>query len=141
MYLYILYYDNNSRLALTIFLDDVLRRKVKLFGRDTLAKVVVKQEEQLKILQEAHNSNISAHSAETKTYNKIREYFYWPNLQDDVRKWVFPLVFIPSFFPYVFLFYVHWQTNATHLHAPRFLSAKLVKDRAASKVCQKSYNQ
>ena len=71
---------------------------MKLFGRDTLAKVVVKQDEQIKILQEAHNSNISAHSAETKTYNKIREYFYWPNLVDDVKEWVYSLVFIPFIF-------------------------------------------
>ena len=71
---------------------------MKLFGRDTLAKVVVKQDEQIKILQEAHNSNISAHSAETKTYHKIREYFYWPNLVDDVKEWVYSLVFIPFIF-------------------------------------------
>ena len=71
---------------------------MKLFGRDVLAKVVVQQDEQTKILQEAHNSNISAHSTETKTYNKIREYFYWPNLVDDVKEWVYSLVFISFIF-------------------------------------------
>ena len=71
---------------------------MKLFGRDVLAKVVVQQDEQTKILQEAHNSNISAHSTETKTYNKIREYFYWPNLVDDVREWVYSLALIPFIF-------------------------------------------
>ena len=60
--------------------------------------VVVKQDEQTKILQETHNSNISAHSTETKTYNKIREYFYWPNLVDNVKEWVYSLVFIPFIF-------------------------------------------
>ena len=81
-----------------MFFRYVFRRKVKLFGRDALVKVVVKQDEQTKILQEAHNSNIYAHSAETKTYNKIREYFYWPNLVDDVKEWVYSLVLIPFIF-------------------------------------------
>ena len=48
-------------------------------------------------MQEAHKSNISAHSSETKTYNKIREYFYWRNLEDDAKEWVYSLVFIPFF--------------------------------------------
>ena len=71
---------------------------MKLFGKDALAKVVVKQDEQIKILQEVHNCNISAHSAETKTYNKIREYFYCPNLVDDVKELIYSFVFIPLIF-------------------------------------------
>ena len=62
--------------------------KVKLLGRNVLAKVVTDKDEQIKILKDGHSSNISAHSAQNKTYDKIREYFYWPNLSNDVPEWV-----------------------------------------------------
>ena len=62
--------------------------KVKLLGRNVLAKVVIDKDEQIKILKDGHSSNISAHSAQNKTYDKIREHFYWPNLSNDVREWV-----------------------------------------------------
>ena len=44
--------------------------------------------EQMKILKDGHSSDISAHSAQNKTYDKIREHFYWPNRSNDIREWM-----------------------------------------------------
>ena len=52
------------------------------------------EEHQLRILHENHGSTIDSHSLENKTYNKIREHFYWPNLRSDVKELVLFLSFL-----------------------------------------------
>lgn len=40
------------------------------------------------ILHKAHDSRLSAHSGINKTVEKLRRYYYWPNLINDVRKYI-----------------------------------------------------
>ena len=68
------------------FVDDCLRRNVVLFGKKVTPKVVSNRDHQLRILHENHGSTIGGHSAENKTYNKIRVHFYWPNLRSDIKE-------------------------------------------------------
>ncbi|CAK9816540.1 Retrovirus-related Pol polyprotein from transposon 17.6 [Anthophora quadrimaculata] len=41
-----------------------------------------------KIIAELHNSLIGGHKGVTKTYRRIRERFYWPNLRNDVQNFI-----------------------------------------------------
>ena len=65
-------------------------------GQTVYAKVITDKEEKKRILEEGHNSNMAAHSAQSKMLDKLRELFYWPNLSNDVREWVRSFYFFVS---------------------------------------------
>ena len=61
---------------------------VKLDGKSFHVKIVMEWIRQQEIFKEAHGSAMGAHSGEVKTYEKIRERFYWPNMSKDIKQWV-----------------------------------------------------
>ena len=40
------------------------------------------------IIEEAHSSKIGGHKGVTKTYNRIRQNFYWNNIKTDIRNYI-----------------------------------------------------
>ena len=69
-------------------LENELRRVVRLYGTTFHAKIEMEPSRQSEIFQEADNSTIGAHPGQTKTYEKIRERYFWPNMADQIREWV-----------------------------------------------------
>lgn len=43
---------------------------------------------QKNIIEEAHSSKIGGHKGITKTYNRIRQNFYWNNIKSDIRNFI-----------------------------------------------------
>lgn len=56
-------------------------------GREHLAEVISK-ERRSEVFYEMHGSVIGGHPGETKTLHKIRQFYFWPGLADDVRNMV-----------------------------------------------------
>ena len=41
-----------------------------------------------RIIRQYHNAPISGHYGQKRTKNKLHHYYYWPNLQNDVRDYI-----------------------------------------------------
>lgn len=54
----------------------------------TTYQIVVPLSQRRYILQQMHDAKTSAHLGMTKTLNKIRQNYYWPGLQSDVRSYI-----------------------------------------------------
>lgn len=46
------------------------------------------EKDRFKIITEFHSSVVGGHKGSTKTYERIREHFYWPNMRQQVRDYV-----------------------------------------------------
>ena len=68
------------------FADNCLQQNVVLFGSKVTAKVISNRDRQPKILHKNNISTIGGHMVENKTYNKVKEHFYLPDLQSDVKE-------------------------------------------------------
>lgn len=53
-----------------------------------LAKVVLSPEEAHNIFMEFHTGPLGGHCGVEKTHNAIILRFYWPGMEQDIRKWV-----------------------------------------------------
>ncbi len=53
-----------------------------------LAKVVLSPEEAHNILMEFHAGPLGGHCGVEKPHNAIILRFYWPGMEQDIRKWV-----------------------------------------------------
>ena len=40
------------------------------------------------LIEEAHSSAIGGHKGVTKTYNRIRQRYYWENIKLDIQKYI-----------------------------------------------------
>jgi Integrase zinc binding domain/Integrase core domain len=57
-------------------------------GQDTREQIVLPSSRVRAVLREAHDGTSGAHLGVTKTLYKVRERFYWPNMQRDVQQWI-----------------------------------------------------
>lgn len=57
-------------------------------SNNTTYQIVMPLSQRRVILQHIHDSNTSGHIGVTETLNKIRQAYYWPGLQSDVRSYV-----------------------------------------------------
>ncbi|CAB0034776.1 unnamed protein product [Trichogramma brassicae] len=46
------------------------------------------EEDRPNIIREAHDSAVAGHKGMIKTYHQIRERYYWPNMMDEIRRYV-----------------------------------------------------
>jgi len=53
-----------------------------------LAKVVVSAKEANDVFEEFHDSHIGGHFGREKTHQAIILRYYWPGMEEDIRKWV-----------------------------------------------------
>ncbi|KAJ8004700.1 hypothetical protein DPEC_G00139030 [Dallia pectoralis] len=53
-----------------------------------LAKVVLTAEEANSIFEEFHCSQLGGHCGSEKTHSAIISRYYWPRMEEDIRKWV-----------------------------------------------------
>lgn len=75
-----------SRLVLK---DELLCRMWEVEeSNNTTYQIVMPLSQRRFILQQMHDSKTSGHLGVTKTLNKIRQAYYWPGLQSDVRSYV-----------------------------------------------------
>ncbi|XP_078150324.1 uncharacterized protein LOC144545636 [Carex rostrata] len=53
-------------------------------------RICIPEDAELKtlVLSEAHDSGYTIHPGEVKMYQNLRRYFWWPNMKNDVRKYV-----------------------------------------------------
>jgi transposase InsO family protein len=69
--------------------DGVLCRAWELEDSNNVAyQVVMPLSERRFLLEQAHDAKTGGHLGVTKTLNKIRQNYYWPGLQSDVRSYV-----------------------------------------------------
>ncbi|VDI75256.1 Hypothetical predicted protein [Mytilus galloprovincialis] len=69
--------------------DDVLYRKWFRLETDKISRLVIAPKElKQKILTLAHDDVSGGHLGITKTVQKVRQRFYWVNLQSDVTDWI-----------------------------------------------------
>ncbi|KAK3083081.1 hypothetical protein FSP39_013432 [Pinctada imbricata] len=76
-----------SQRALLVIYDDMLYRRWTDNKGSTL-QAIVPFKERLHILQFSHDHKTSGHLGVTKTLSKIRQSYYWPGLQRDVRHYI-----------------------------------------------------
>ena len=50
--------------------------------------IIPPKEDRIKIFEENHDGVTGGHSGETKTYERVRENFYWPGMREEIRKYV-----------------------------------------------------
>lgn len=59
---------------------------IKIFHND---KITPKTQDEInKILQENHDNKLAGHFGFNKTYNKIKEHYYWPTIKMDIRNYI-----------------------------------------------------
>ena len=69
--------------------DGLLVRKWDVLGTDIVHwQVIVPLSQRRQILKHAHDTRISGHLGIKKTLSKIRQRYYWPGCQSDVRTYV-----------------------------------------------------
>ena len=69
--------------------EGLLKRKYdSVKGVGSWTQLVVPLVLREEILQESHAGSLEGHLGEDKTVGKIRERFYWPGIQEDVRQWI-----------------------------------------------------
>ena len=71
--------------------DDVLYhvgKKARHGTRVPVAQIVVPTSMKAEIMTEMHNGPLSAHCGRYKTYERVRERFYWDGLWRDIKRWV-----------------------------------------------------
>ena len=49
-------------------------------------KIVLPESLRKEVLETYHNSLMAGHGGVRKTYNRVKEQFYWPNMIADVKK-------------------------------------------------------
>lgn len=64
----------------------ICRRKKN--QKEHLAKVVCSAAQADSIFREFHCSNIGGHCGVEKTHSAIISRYYWPGMEQDIRKWV-----------------------------------------------------
>ena len=45
-------------------------------------------EQRSQLIEEAHSSALGGHKGVTKTYNRIRQKFFWENIKVDIQKYI-----------------------------------------------------
>ena len=50
--------------------------------------IIPLEKDRTEILSENHDSVAGGHLGETKTYERVRENYYWPGMREDIRKYV-----------------------------------------------------
>ena len=69
--------------------DDLLVRRWNVLGTDTVIwQAIVPLNLRRQVLQYSHDIKASGHLELKKTLNKIRQGYYWPGLQNDVRAYI-----------------------------------------------------
>lgn len=69
--------------------EGFLKRKYdSVKGNRSWTQFVVPRVLREEILQELHAGSLEGHLGEDKTIGKVRERFYWPGIQQDVRQWI-----------------------------------------------------
>ena len=63
------------------------RRYEDAQGCTSWIQLVVPQSLRMEIMQELHAGATEGHLGEEKTFNKIKERFYWPGMSQDVKDW------------------------------------------------------
>ncbi|CAK9814888.1 Retrovirus-related Pol polyprotein from transposon 412 [Anthophora quadrimaculata] len=62
------------------------KNDIKVFHNN---KITPKTQDEInKILQENHDDKLAGHYGFNKTYNKIKEHYYWPTIKMDIRKYI-----------------------------------------------------
>lgn len=75
-----------SRLSIK---DDVLMRKWEVLGTDMIYwQAIVPLSQRRLILKYTHDIKASGHLGVRKTLSKIRQRYFWPGLQNDVRAYI-----------------------------------------------------
>ncbi|XP_059159268.1 uncharacterized protein LOC131943267 [Physella acuta] len=68
--------------------NNVLVRKYIDNKNNEKTQIVVPQTMGTKILQQAHDSPLGAHMAEKNTFERIAEDYYWPLMEEDIKKYI-----------------------------------------------------
>ena len=69
--------------------EGVLKQKYdSVSGNVSWTQFVVPRVLREQILQELHVGSLEGHLGEDKTIGNVRECFYWPGIQQDVRQWI-----------------------------------------------------
>ena len=70
-------------------MNDILVRKWEVTGTDIVyLQAIIPLKQRRQVLKYAHGIRASGHLGVTKALNRIRQRFYWPGLQNDVRAYV-----------------------------------------------------
>jgi len=78
-----------SQWELLVIENDLLCRRWTAPGtRSEVLQVVVPLEERRMILEVCHDNRTGAHLGLHKTLGKVRQYYYWPGIQNDVRIYI-----------------------------------------------------
>lgn len=71
------------------FLNEMLKfifpeNHIKIFN---ISRIILKDQNEIKVIfEENHCSKLAGHYGFNKTYSKIKENYYWPNMKSDIRK-------------------------------------------------------
>ncbi|KAK3100248.1 hypothetical protein FSP39_016927 [Pinctada imbricata] len=71
-----------------IISDGVLYRRYTDDGNKETLQAVIPNSERRTVLTQYHDCKTSAHLGVTKTLNKIRQHYFWPVMQSDVRTYI-----------------------------------------------------
>ena len=78
-----------------ILWDEILAT-LKIAFLDSTIKIIIcigitqypTKEQRSQLIEEAHSSAIGGHKGVTKTYNRIRQIYYWENMKLDIQKYI-----------------------------------------------------
>ena len=76
-----------SQRGMLVIVEDILYRNWRDANGSTL-QAIVPMSERRNVLQYCHDHKTAGHLGVTKTLSKIRQSYYWPGLQRDVRQYI-----------------------------------------------------
>ena len=86
---------NYYHFALPIFWKEI-KLIFDLVFANSLTKIIIcngitqypTKEQRSQLIEEAHSSELGGHKGATKTYNRIRQNFFWKNMKVDIQKYI-----------------------------------------------------
>ena len=64
------------------------RTKENPFGVNERRRVVVPESARVSILQLTHSSDSASHMGTTRTWQRVRNWFWWPNMKKDIEDFI-----------------------------------------------------
>ena len=68
--------------------SDMLFYKDKRQNGSTFMRLVIKEDEKLRVFQECHSSGFAGHAGRDNTIQKIKDRYYWPQYYNDTVEMV-----------------------------------------------------
>lgn len=80
--------SNNDKSEDYVIQNELLYKRVKRNDGNVVYRIYIPSDRVAQALQECHDERTAAHGGFFKTFHRVKQYYYWANMESDVRAYV-----------------------------------------------------